>query len=116
MKTNFKIKNKVKHLKGIIYNVEVKRKIIQILITFHAQSRIRKWELTEAQVIETLLKPEEVLKGHYGRYIAHRKYNNHLMRAIYEYEENIPVIVTVYFPLSNRYYEGGGRYEDKILS
>lgn len=64
---------------------------------------------------ETLLCPEEVIIGHRNRFIAHRRYNNHILRAVYEYEEEMPVLVTVYFPYSDRYFEGGGNYEDKIF-
>ena len=37
------------------------------------------------------------------------------MRAVYEYEEEVPVLVTVYFPYQDRYFKGGGVYEDKIF-
>ena len=66
-------------------------------------------------VIETLILPEEVVVGHGRRYIAHRRYGNHLIRAIYEYEEEMPLLLTVYFPYVNRYLKGSGIYEDKIL-
>lgn len=37
------------------------------------------------------------------------------MRCIYEYKENIPIVITVYFPYKTRFYEGGDNYADKIL-
>jgi hypothetical protein len=71
--------------------------------------------IKESMVLETLIFPEEVLKGHGNRYIAHRRYGEHLVRAIYEYEDYTPVLITVYFPYLNRYFAGGGIYEDKIF-
>jgi hypothetical protein len=59
--------------------------------------------------------PEEVPVGHRNRHLAHRRYGNHLVRAVYEYHEGLPVLVTVYFPHVDRYFEGGNTYEDKIL-
>ena len=67
------------------------------------------------QVAETMIFPEEVVGGHRGRYVAHRRYGSHLVRAVYEYDGEIPVLVTVYFPYSQRYFVGGGKYEDKIF-
>jgi len=49
------------------------------------------------------------------RYIAHKRYDGHLVRAVYEYEDGIPVLLTVYFPYVDRYFKGGGIYEDKIF-
>ena len=66
-------------------------------------------------VTETLLIPEEVIVGHQDRYIAHRRYGDHLVRAVYEYEIELPVLVTLYFPYSGRYFRGGNVYEDKIF-
>jgi len=88
---------------------------IRVKLTNHAEERMKRWSLTKEQVLETLLYPEEVLRGHHGRFIAHRRYGDHIVRAVYEYEGEIPVVVTVYFPYAKRYYQGGGWYEDKIL-
>ena len=56
-----------------------------------------------------------VLTGHYGRFIAHKKYGTHIVRAVYEYDNDLPVVVTAYYPLVTRYFKGGGTYADKIL-
>jgi hypothetical protein len=74
-----------------------------------------RWKLTPEMVGETLLEPEEILIGHHHRFIAHRRYGQHVLRAVYEYDDSIPTVVTVYFPHKQRYFEGGGRFEDKIL-
>src|SRR4030065_1926537 len=103
------------HAKGVLYTIKVSDKITGILYLFHAIERIKKWGITEEMVAETLLIPEEVLVGHRDRYIAHRRYDDHLVRAIYEYEEELPVLLTVYFPYAARYFKGGSIYEDKIF-
>jgi hypothetical protein len=102
------------HSQGQLYLIRHKTENIQILLLHHAIDRIDKWQLEEDRVIETLLNPEEVLAGHRGRYIAHRRYGNHVLRAIYEYQGRLPVLVTVYFPYQERYFLGGTIYEDQI--
>jgi hypothetical protein len=66
-------------------------------------------------LFETILYPEEVIKGHRSRFIAQRRYNNHIVRLVYEYENKIPVIITVYYPYKKRYFEGGGQFADKVF-
>jgi hypothetical protein len=39
-----------------------------------------------------------------------------VVRVIYEYDDEEPVVVTVYYPFAARYFKGGGIYEDKILA
>ncbi|NOR60355.1 MAG: hypothetical protein GQ469_06975 [Methanosarcinales archaeon] len=68
------------------------------------------------KVLDALLHPEEVLTGHFDRFIAHKRDKEHIIRAIYEYDSGLPVLVTVYYPTAARYFKGGGIYADKILS
>ena len=112
---NIKIINRHTHIKGEIYTIGIQEKTIKILFLFHAIERIKKWEVKEEMIVETLLLPEEVLVGHGNRYIAHRQYGDHLVRAVYEYENDLPILLTVYFPYRERYFKGGGTYEDKIF-
>ena len=113
---NIIVRRHENHDKGSLLHLSVEGKTILVLLTFHAEDRMRLWDLSEQMVLETLLYPEETLTGHRGRYIAHRRYGSHLVRAVYEYEENVPVLTTVYYPYTNRYFEGGGKYADKIFS
>ena len=102
--------------RGKVYSINVQGRKINILFLHHALERIKKWSLSEEQVLKTLLFPEEVFTGHGNRYIAHRRWKgSHLVRAIYEYEGDTPVLVTVYFPYAERYFQGGKIFEDKIL-
>ena len=112
---NIKITNRQSHGKGEIFTIEIQDRKIEILFLSHALERIKKWEIKEEMVVETLLLPEEVLGGHGNRYIAHRRYGNHLVRAIYEYENKLPTLLTVYFPYIERYFKGGSIYENKIF-
>lgn len=100
---------------GVLYTFEIKGKQVQILFLTHSINRMEKWKLKPEMVGETLLEPEEVLIGHNNRYIAHKCYGHHIVRAVYEYDNSIPSLITVYFPYKDRYYEGGDCFENKIL-
>lgn len=102
-------------VKGVLFTFEKSGKQVKLLFMNHAIERMTKWQLTPEMVGETLLDPEEVLIGHHNRFIAHRRYGQHIIRAVYEYENWTPALVTVYFPYKSRYYEGGGSFENKIL-
>lgn len=110
-----KLIKKASQKRGIIYTIQVNNKTIDVLFLYHAIERMKKWNITDEMIVETLATPEEVLIGHRGRYIAHKRYGKHLVRAIYEYENHLPVLITVYFPYKERYFQGGGNYEDKIF-
>ena len=90
------------HNRGKIYTIRIQPKTVRILFLAHAIERIKKWNIKEEIVAESLLLPEEVIIGHRIRYIAHRRYGGHLVRAVYEYEGELPVLLTVYFPYANR--------------
>jgi hypothetical protein len=103
------------HERGRLYEVEANGKIISVLLTFHALARSARWDVAPQQVLRTLIFPEEVLRGHRDRFIAQRRSGRHVVRVIYEYERRLPVAVTVYCPSLKRYFDGGGRHEDRIL-
>jgi len=107
--------NKIPHEKGVLFIFEKWGKKVKILFLNHAIDRMKRWQLTAGEVGDTLLEPEEVLKGHYNRFIAHKCYGEHVLRAVYEYDELIPTLVTVYFPYKKRYFKGGGQFENQIL-
>ncbi len=112
----FNIIDRKSHQKGEILIISVQEKVVRILFLSHAIERMEKWQIKADLVIETLLFPEEVFAGHRGRFVAHRRFNDHVIRAIYDYEGLLPVLVTVYFPRKERYFKGGGIYEDKIFT
>lgn len=104
--------------RGKVYHIRINsKKDIKIMITWHAMDRSERWGLDMERVIGALIYPEEVVIGHRSRYIAHKIVGEHLIRAVYEYDEDgNPVVITVYFPYAERYYKGGGTYADKIFA
>ena len=109
------ITDRVIHTSGLLFTFTKESKSVQVLILTHAMDRMAKWKLTPEMIGETLLEPEEVLIGHHNRLIAHKCYEQHILRAVYEYDELIPTLVTVYFPYKERYFKGGGQFENQIL-
>ncbi len=109
------VESVAEHVRGELYRLRVGTRRLQLLLTFHSLKRLEKWRVAKNDLFETLLFPEEVVIGHHDRYIAHRRYGEHIIRAVYEYEDGIPSVITVYFPRAERYFEGGKKHEDKIL-
>ncbi len=114
-KNSFKIVAKQMHDRGEVFSIDISGFIIEILYTHHALARIKQWGLSPESVFETFIFPEEVIVGHRDRYIAHKRYGNHLIRAVYEYDATLPVLITAYYPRCDRYFEGGEKYADKIF-
>lgn len=112
---SFKIKETEEKSNGTFYRIEADGLKLQLLFTWHSLDRIAFWNLRVEQVLVALLYPDEVVTGHFNRYIAHKRHNGHVVRAVYEYHEDMPVLITVYKPSANRYFEGGGKFADKIL-
>ncbi len=104
------------HERGSVHVLAAGKRTVRVLVTAHALHRIHLWRLTVRSVLRTLLFPEEVLRGHRGRFIAHWRRRSHVVRVVYEYEADLVVVVTVYNPLAKRYFCGGGRHEDQILT
>ena len=100
---------------GIIFKFRIEEKTLKIIFTNHALQRMKRWDLKSTEVINALIFAEEVVIGHGKRFIAHKTKNKHLIRVIYEYEKDAPKIITVYSPDKSRYFQGGGKYADKIL-
>lgn len=115
LKYPFKILEKQSHVRGEVFRIRINGSVIGILYTHHALERIDQWGLSAESVLETLLYPEEVIVGHLRRYIAHKRYGDHLIRAVYEYDDSLPVLITVYYPRYDRYFEGGEKHADKIF-
>jgi len=101
--------------RGKLFTFAFGERFADVLFLYHALERAQKWELSIEQIAETLFSPDEVLKGHFNRFIAHKIYNEHVLRTVYEYDNNVPVLVTVYYPYAQRYFQGGLTYEDKIF-
>lgn len=102
-------------IKGKLLEVNVENRVIKVIFTWHALDSIHDYDISIEKALDFLLFAEEIVKGHGGRFIAHRRLNDHLARAVYEYDADNIVVVTFYISYVNRYFKGG-IYEDKILS
>lgn len=111
----YKIISRTKEKFYIRFELQVKSKTLTLKFTPHAIERIKLWHMEEGEVINALLFPDEVVTGHGERFIAHKVKNSRIIRAIYEYRDKIPFVVTVYAPSKERYFQGGKTYADKIL-
>ncbi len=101
-------------IKGKLLVINVDNRTIKIILTWHALDSMQDYDISIEKVLDYLLFAEEIIKGHAGRLIAHQKLNHHLARVVYEYENDIIIVVTFYISYVNRYFKGG-IYEDKIL-
>lgn len=99
----------------ITFTIETNGKTIKIKVTQHALQRAKLWQVTEIELIKTLIFPDEVIMGHSNRFIAHKVKNSKIIRVVYEYRDKIPYVITVYAPSKERYFQGGNIYADKIL-
>ena len=112
----FNIVSTQTHPSGKTYEVTTGEQTVSVVFTVHALERTTRWRLTEQTVLRAVLFPEEVVRGHRDRFIAHRRTRGHVVRVVYEYEGVTPIIITVYYPFADRYFQGGGTYEDRILA
>ncbi|MFQ5796670.1 MAG: DUF4258 domain-containing protein [Candidatus Bipolaricaulia bacterium] len=109
------------HPRGSLYRIQVegRDREISVLIVDHTEDAMREAGLVPMVVLQTLLYPEETLPGqpyHPGRYVAHlRTDDQHLVRVIYEYEDDQVVIVTTYPARIKEYFQGGGSFADQVL-
>ena len=108
------IKESINIPRGKLFEVKVNEKVIRVVLTWHALDGADDYNISVNELINFLIYPEEVIRGHVNRFIAHKRLNRHLARVIYEYENETIVVITFYISHANRYFRGG-IYEDKIL-
>ena len=84
---------------------------IKVRFTRHAKDKLlllTKIGITKEKVIKTIMNPEKIENGYWGRKIAQSSLENRLVvRVVYEKKKNEILIITVY-PGERR------RYENKI--
>jgi hypothetical protein len=71
--------------RGKLFEVEVNGKVIQVVLTWHALDGADDYNMSANELLNFLIDPEEVIRGHVNRFIAHKRLNRHLARVIYEY-------------------------------
>ena len=110
-----KIISKASRKDGVAFKIQLNQKVLEVILTFHALERMKRWRLKELEVLSALVFAEEVVIGHGNRFIAHKARNKHIIRIIYEYQNDTPMIATIYIPSKARYFQGGGKYADKLF-
>jgi len=101
--------------KGKLFEIKSDDKVIRVIVTWHAPDGAEDYDISTNELLDLLIDPEEVTRGHACRFIAHRRLNHHLTRVVYEYEDDTIIVITFYISHVNRHFRGG-IYEDKILS
>ena len=109
-----KIINSTNAPRGKRLEVKAERGVLRVVLTWHALDGAEDYNFSVDELVNFLLCPEEVVRGHGNRFIAHKRLNRHLARVVYEYEGETVVVITFYVAQVNRYFRGG-IYEDKIL-
>ena len=92
--------------RGKIITLKVDEREVTLLLTNHLLDAAEEYDVGMESVLSALLFPDEVVRGHSGRFVAHKLLN--IMN-------NVPVVITLYIARKGRYFRGGV-YEDKILS
>jgi len=100
--------------KGKYVEVEIDKKVIKIIFTIHSIDSMQDYDIPMEKALDYLLFADEIIKGHGGRFIAHRKLDRYLARVVYEHDMDNITVVTFYISYADRYFKGG-KYEDKIL-
>lgn len=76
---------------------------MKIEYTDYAEETILDRMLNKKYIEETLLEPDHVIEGKYGRKIAHKVYGTKLLRVIYEIDTKAYIVITAYFTTPQRY-------------
>ena len=76
---------------------------MEMKILDHAKERMRKYDVNEDIVKETVENPDNEVKGYGGKLIAQKKLNNYVLRVVYEKQKDIKVVITVYKARRERY-------------
>ncbi|WP_411289484.1 DUF4258 domain-containing protein [Methanothrix sp.] len=100
--------------RGRLFEVDASGRAVRILLTWHALDGAEDYGISADDLLNFLMHPEEVIRGHAGRFIAHKRLNRHLARVVYEYENESFVVITFYISHADRYFKGG-IHEDKVL-
>lgn len=74
----------LEHPRGTIHEVLLRGRTVRVLITFHGQERMARWQISEEAILQALFFPEEVGRGHRDRFIAHRREGRHVVRVVYD--------------------------------
>ncbi|MFQ6077241.1 MAG: hypothetical protein ACE5Z5_14100 [Candidatus Bathyarchaeia archaeon] len=84
---------------GKRYTVRIGRKSLALILTWHALESFEDYGFKPESVLDCLIEPEEVVVGHGGRFIAHKRVlpDEYLLRVVYERQGELVVIITLYY-------------------
>ena len=100
--------------RGKLFTLRAGGVVKRVLFTFHALDSMKDYRFKVEEILKFLINAEEVVKGHSGRFVAHKALNGYIVRIVYEYENRTIAVITLYVARKERYWKGGV-YEDKIL-
>ncbi len=76
---------------------------MKILITDHAKERMKKYNVDEKGVIQTIENPTDILDSHSNRVIFQRTLNGYVLRVICEKVKSTVIVITIYKARRGRY-------------
>ncbi len=76
---------------------------MDIKILNHARQRMQSYNISEAMIKDTINNPDSEIDTYGGRRIAQKKLGTHLLRVIYERQNQDKTVVTVYKARPERY-------------
>jgi len=91
--------------RGKIITLKVDEREVTLLLTNHLLDAAEEYDVGMERVLSALLFPDEVVRGHSGRFVAHKLLNDYLIRVVYGYENDVPVVITLYIARKRRYLE-----------
>jgi len=68
-----------------------------IIYTDHARLRLKQRAIEESQILETVSKPDEVLKSFEKRSVARKRFSGKILEVVFTKQNNDLVIITAYF-------------------
>ena len=75
--------------RGRIIVIKARESKITIPLTNHLLDAAEDYNLEVKDVLYAVIFPDEVVRGHSGRFVAHKLLNDYLIRVVYEYEGGI---------------------------
>ena len=76
---------------------------MDILYTEYAKQTIVERNIEKEKIETTIFNPDETIQGKNERKIAHKIFQNKLLRVIYETYTNTYIVITAYYTKPERY-------------
>ncbi|MBI2676238.1 MAG: DUF4258 domain-containing protein [Candidatus Aenigmarchaeota archaeon] len=76
---------------------------MEISYTDHAERQIAERKIPKEIIEATLLEPDAVTEGRFGRKIAQKAIKDRLLRIVYSTENGAYIVITTYYTRQERY-------------